>query len=233
MKALNHSLLLILTTAVDSFSPPRHISRPPSTHVMSLAQQTSSGPKQETEREKRERHKRNQRRWGEKANFRAKPTRPFGELSFEELRALTEYHLSQTAATEKSVNEVTNAVKNDVNGAVTSTPINEVKKLISSWAKLASAGYISTESDVVMLTKKEKLMAAEMAEKCLRRVIDARKGTRDGNKSAASADLYHSVSLCCPFQAFSTVQKQNIQHKSRSNQKHQGYNGLDQSWITF
>jgi hypothetical protein len=131
--------------------------------------------------------------------FSAKPdnARPFHELSLEELKILTEYHLGASDEDNNDGDEESGA--EDVN-IMSSYHVHEVTKLLSSWAKLSVAGYISNvdTGDAVMLSKKEKVVAAEMAEKCLRRLVEEEKG---GNERAVvTVDLYHLVSLLNPFQ---------------------------------
>lgn len=125
-----------------------------------------------------------------------------------------------------------NSLDQDVNGAfdesgdeyeeeggsssvkITKNKVHEISKLIASWSKLASAGYItnnhnkdgeegeSSSNDdnkgggaVVMLTKKEKIMAAEKAEECLRYLVDNKAGSRVN--IGTFMDMYHSVSCVC------------------------------------
>lgn len=194
MKLLHHSLLLLLAAAADGFSPPHVTSRPSLKLHVQQAAQTSSA-KTETELEKQQRHKKNQKRWGRKHKFSAKKTRPFYDLSLDELKALTEYQLGLQIEGVSEAGDDTDESQDE--NEMSSNQIHEISKLIASWSKLASAGYITREtgdeSDVIMLTKKDKVMAAEMAEMCLRHLVDYEKIS----KVSVSMDLYHSVSSTC------------------------------------
>lgn len=185
MKLLRHSFLLLLTRATDGFSPPRLTSKS-SAHVQ-LAAQASA--KSEIELEKQQRHRNNQKRWGRTHKFRAKKTRPFYDLSLDELKALTEYHLDLKI---KAADEAQNSSdgSQEKAEATPSNQVHQLSKLIASWSKLVSAGYITKingeESNAVILTKKDKVMAAEMAEECLRYLVNG--------QNVVSMDMYHSVS---------------------------------------
>eukprot|EP00804_Cyclotella_cryptica_P010160 CCRYP_020797-RA/>CCRYP_020797-RA protein AED:0.02 eAED:0.02 QI:63/1/1/1/1/1/4/190/880 len=167
----------------------------------------------ESELEKRQRHKRSRQRWGKYMKFHAKPadvSRPFQDLSLEELRMLTDYHLGEAHAAavadadhddtsnhhgEKGEDGVSDAFSGRM---MSSHHVHEITKLLSSWAKLAVVGYVPLKSGdttgkdgVVMLNKKERTMAAEMAEKCLRQLVKQQK--LGNEKAIVSVDLYHLV----------------------------------------
>lgn len=95
-----------------------------------------------------------------------------------------------------------NAISNTIK--IPSSEVHEISKLIASWSKLASAGYITNKGQaeaeeaaeeqsennnaIVLLTKKEKMMAAEKAEECLRYLVNC------NSSSIVTMDMYHSVS---------------------------------------
>ena len=195
MKIHSIAITLLISTAVSSFSPPCFKTRPHHAPLPGQAASSTDATK-ETELEKQRQHQISGRKWGQKMKYSAKKTRPFANLSFDELKSLTEYHLSQK--------HLDSLEDNDYRVKETSSrQVHEIKKLISSWSKLASAGYMNSgssndiDSNVIMLTKKEKSVAAEMAERCLKTLVDEEKRRMiDGaNSSILSMDLYHSVRI--------------------------------------
>ena len=191
MKKFN-ALTLLLISASDSFSPPYYKRQTRQLHQS--AQQISRSTRQEIELDERpspcaEGSSRRIKK------LHAKKTRPFDGLSLDELSDLTQYYLSTQGGV---VAGQTDGFKDDASQEVIEVSFDqthEIKRLISSWSKLSSAGYISKPNrsddealDAIMLTKKEKVLAAEMAERCLRHLIE-------GNFDTVTMDLFLSVSF--------------------------------------
>ena len=185
-----NSLYFLLLAAGDSFSPPQARSRQTcKTTFRTTTPQTQSAQSQEAETETQQ--------WYTKIEFQAKKTRPLSHLSLEELKALTLSYLDvQSDASDENTDEV--VCNNKKNENSSSHQLNELKKLISAWSKLASAGYISSkrsdeaESDAIILTKTDMRMAAEMAEMCLKHLVEKEK-EGEFTSDIVSVDLYHSV----------------------------------------
>lgn len=189
MKKFNALTLLLISTS-DSFSPPHYKRQTRQLHQP--AQQISRSTRQEIELDERpspcaEGSSRRIKK------LHAKKTRPFDGLSLDELSDLTQYYLSTQGGV---VAGQTDGFNDDA--SVIEMPFDqthEIRRLILSWSKLSSAGYISKPNrsddealDAIMLTKKEKVLAAEMAERCLRHLIE-------GNFDTVTMDLFLSVSF--------------------------------------
>lgn len=84
---------------------------------------------------------------------------PYGHLSIEDLQVLTEYHLSQNIGNLTTV------------GSMTGAQMHEFSRLIATWAKIRSH------------QRQERTLASEMAEQCLREILDEKAA---GNTAAAS-----------------------------------------------
>ena len=142
--------------------------------------------------------------------------RPYADLSVDELRQLTEYHLSRNIRPDGSLSL----------GTMTPGQRHEFARLISSWSKLSvvqtkssmknTNSAISTSTKqlnvtitdesprstgvVTSLTGEEKLLAAEMAEQCLRELIEEENASLTSSSSSTSTssattppDLYYLV----------------------------------------
>lgn len=192
MKKFKPLTLLLITTS-DSFSPP--YSKRQTRLLYPSSQQINSSTRQEIELEERPSSCQEGGSSRRIKKYHAKKIRPFLGLSINELTELTQYYLSAHGGVAAGQ---TDGLKDDDAVEVSFDQTHEIKRLISSWSKLSSAGYISSKPngsgddealDAVMLTKKEKVLAAEMAERCLRHLIEGR------GCDTVSMDLYHSVSL--------------------------------------
>jgi len=190
MKKFKPLTLLLITTS-DSFSPP--YSKRQTRLLYPSSQQINSSTRQEIELEERPSSCQEGGSSRRIKKYHAKKIRPFLGLSINELTELTQYYLSAHGGVAAGQ---TDGLKDDDAVEVSSDQTHEIKRLISSWSKLSSAGYISSKPngsgddealDAVMLTKKEKVLAAEMAERCLRHLIEGR------GCDTVSMDLYHSV----------------------------------------
>ncbi len=106
-----------------------------------------------------------------------RPNRPYANYSTEELKQLTEYHLSKSIPSETTNdNEETTLI-----GDMSSEQMQEFAKLISSWSKLTT-NHRGTRT-----------LAAEMSEQCLRELIEEKLAGNKRIKQFMTADVYHLV----------------------------------------
>lgn len=118
----------------------------------------------------------------------------------DELKALTEYHLSQNINTndcstlqQQSEEECLSNDDEDMScsicsyGDMSTQQMDEFARLISSWYKL--------QSSKEMKSRQDKLLAAEMAEQCLRELIEERIVGKNilANNNRITTDLYYTV----------------------------------------
>uniref|UniRef100_A0A7S1CV07 Pentacotripeptide-repeat region of PRORP domain-containing protein n=1 Tax=Skeletonema marinoi TaxID=267567 RepID=A0A7S1CV07_9STRA len=129
---------------------------------------------------KRHNNNRSKRRSNTKKSSRRRykrTSRPYANYNTEELKQLTEYHLSKSIPSEKANdNQETTLI-----GDMSAEQMQEFAKLISSWSKLSTNN------------RGERTLAAEMSEQCLRELIEEKLA---GNKRIVqfmNADMYHSV----------------------------------------
>lgn len=93
--------------------------------------------------------------------------RPYASYTTEELKQLTEYHLSKSITSNYS--------------SASSQQLQEFAKLIASWSKLNTNN------------RGERKLAAEMSEQCLRELIEEKLAGNERTVNVMSADMYHSV----------------------------------------
>jgi len=121
----------------------------------------------------------------------------------DELKALTEYHLSQNINTndchtipqQTSEECLSNDDEEDMScsicsyGDMSTQQMDEFARLISSWYKLQSS---NTQE---MKSRQDKLLAAEMSEQCLRELIEERIVGKNilANNNMITTDLYYNV----------------------------------------
>ena len=104
-------------------------------------------------------------------------TRPYANYNTEELKQLTEYHLSKSIPSEKANdNQETILI-----GDMSPEQMQEFAKLISSWSKLTTNN------------RGERTLAAEMSEQCLRELIEEKLAGNERIKQFMNVDMYHSV----------------------------------------
>ncbi len=142
---------------------------------------------------------------------------PYAHLSVDELRQLTEYHLSRNIRPDGSLSL----------GTMTPGQRHEFARLISSWSKLSVAVQskskskfmspslpsiiknaakltnvtteeASSSSVVCSLTREEKLLAAEMAEQCLRELIEEENAALTSSSSSSPIDTSTLSSVVTP-----------------------------------
>jgi hypothetical protein len=128
--------------------------------------------------------RRNKKRSKQRSNTNKSPrrrytrtSRPYENYNTEELKQLTEYHLSKSIPSEKN----NDTQETTPIGDMSSEQMQEFAKLISSWSKLTPNN------------RSERTLAAEMSEQCLRELIEEKLA---GNKRIIqfmNADMYHSV----------------------------------------
>ena len=94
---------------------------------------------------------------------------PYGHLSTEDLQVLTEYHLSQNIGNLTTV------------GSMTSAQMHEFSRLIATWAKLRSH------------QRQERILASEMAEQCLREILDEKAAGNSAASSGVVPEMYLGV----------------------------------------
>ena len=103
--------------------------------------------------------------------------RPYAAYSTEELKQLTEYHLSKSITSKKNIdNQETTLI-----GSMSSQQMQEFAKLISSWSKLTTNN------------RSERTLAAEMSEQCLRELIEEKLAGNKRTIKVMNVDMYHSV----------------------------------------
>ena len=116
----------------------------------------------------------------------------------DELKALTEYHLSQNINTNDCHTiPQEECLSNDEDmscsicsyGDMSTQQMDEFSRLISSWYKLQSSGTNEMKS------RQDKLLAAEMSEQCLRELIEERIVGKNilANNNRITTDLYYNV----------------------------------------
>eukprot|EP01082_Thalassiosira_pseudonana_P009629 g8420.t1 g8420 contig3:53576-56252(-) len=136
-------------------------------------------------------------------------TRPFAELQYDELILLTDYHLGRGAAAESGEKDGEQSAAKE--GEMGSHQLHELTRLVSSWSKWvmwsdqrdgrrgqlrratlkSSPQTTSTTTTTFSLNHSHKSTAAQMAERCLRKIILEK---QTGNPRAiVSIDMYHSV----------------------------------------
>lgn len=104
-------------------------------------------------------------------------TGPYANYSTEELKQLTEYHLSKSIPSEKTNDhEETTLI-----GDMSSEQMQEFAKLISSWSKITTNH------------RGQRTLAAEMSEQCLRELIEEKLAGNKRITQFMTADMYHSV----------------------------------------
>lgn len=128
---------------------------------------------------RRNKHKSKQRNNTNKSPRRRnkRTTRPYANYSTEELKQLTEYHLSKSIPSEKTNDSEETALIGDMS----SEQMQEFAKLISSWSKLTT-NHRGTRT-----------LAAEMSEQCLRELIEEKLAGNKRMNQFMTADMYHSV----------------------------------------
>ena len=120
----------------------------------------------------------------------------------DELKALTEYHLSQNINTndcstlqQQTSEECPSNEEEDMScsicsyGDMSTQQMDEFARLISSWYKLQSSNINEMKS------RQDKLLAAEMSEQCLRELIEERIVGKNilANNNRITPDLYYNV----------------------------------------
>lgn len=104
-------------------------------------------------------------------------SRPYANYNTEELKQLTEYHLSKSIPSETNNDNQETAFIGDMS----SEQMQEFAKLISSWSKLTTNN------------RSERALAAEMSEQCLRELIEEKLAGNTRIIQFINADMYHSV----------------------------------------
>ena len=141
-------------------------------------------------------------------------SRPYSNLSMEELKMLTDYHLSgihngvsfiiqdgdaaaaandakDAAANQSSITRNINHYKHEnidnETGTMSPAQMHELSRLLASWSKLELNSQLQQ-----VLSRREKSLAADMAETCLSKLLEEKEA---GNgKVMITADMYHNVS---------------------------------------
>jgi len=101
--------------------------------------------------------------------------RPYADLTASELKQLTEYHLSQNIGPSTGANGTTSV------GAMSPREMHEFSRLLSAWSKIPTRQH------------RHGVLAAEMAEQCLRELIEERDAGNADAERVLGADLYYSV----------------------------------------
>mmetsp|Transcript_8266 Transcript_8266/g.17621 ORF Transcript_8266/g.17621 Transcript_8266/m.17621 type:complete len:1037 (+) Transcript_8266:113-3223(+) len=132
-------------------------------------------------------------RRGNRSDDRHAGNRLYSNLSMEELKSLTEYHL-EMVNTGHDADGDDNDIRRDMI-PLAGAQIHELSRLLASWAKIELLDSQHTK----ILTRKEKVLAAEMAEKILRKLESVRRWDGDdesngnGRKRVVTTDMYHLV----------------------------------------
>eukprot|EP00970_Alexandrium_tamarense_P001585 scaffold181_cov236-Alexandrium_tamarense.AAC.1 len=190
----NHPSSQTTTTADDAAA----------TNSSSTTQPTNTTAKQQARNKQlRQKHGRTRQYHGRRT------TRPFAELQYDELILLTDYHLGRGAAAESGEKDGEQSAAKE--GEMGSHQLHELTRLVSSWSKWvmwsdqrdgrrgqlrratlkSSPQTTSTTTTTFSLNHSHKSTAAQMAERCLRKIILEK---QTGNPRAiVSIDMYHSV----------------------------------------
>ncbi|KAL7543107.1 hypothetical protein ACHAXR_012674 [Thalassiosira sp. AJA248-18] len=134
-----------------------------------------------------------QRKWNNRnkinkrnKNNNSNTNRPYTDLTTEELKLLTEYHLSQNIHPNGIISI----------GTMTSAQMHEFSRLISSWSKLTTTNNVNNINSHGILSphrRQDKVLAAEMAEQCLRELIEEFTAGNANATKILTPDLYYLV----------------------------------------
>jgi len=152
--------------------------------------------------QKHNKYRRKQKQRSKSANTSSRQQSTYNGPTKDELKALTEYHLSQNINTndcstlqQQSKEECLSNEEEDMScsicsyGDMSTQQMDEFARLISSWYKLQSSNINEMKS------RQDKLLAAEMSEQCLRELIEERIVGKNilANNNMITTDLYYSV----------------------------------------
>eukprot|EP00571_Detonula_confervacea_P002530 CAMPEP_0172318850 /NCGR_PEP_ID=MMETSP1058-20130122/36021_1 /TAXON_ID=83371 /ORGANISM="Detonula confervacea, Strain CCMP 353" /LENGTH=831 /DNA_ID=CAMNT_0013033769 /DNA_START=163 /DNA_END=2655 /DNA_ORIENTATION=- len=98
-------------------------------------------------------------------------SRPYTDLSIDELKKLTEFHLSKNIHPDGTISL----------GDMSSGQMHEFSRLLSSWSKFNTN------------VRQRKVLAAEMAEQCLRELIEEKKAGNVNAVKMITPDMYYLV----------------------------------------
>ena len=129
-----------------------------------------------SERGKKKRSKQHSNTHKHSRRRQKRNSRPYADYNTEELKQLTEYHLSKSIPSKNDGSHETTLI-----GDMSSEQMQEFAKLISSWSKLNTNN------------RSERELAAEMSEQCLRELIEEKTAGNKRTIQMMTADMYHSV----------------------------------------
>jgi len=148
--------------------------------------------KQHSNKNKQRRYKQ-QRKQRQKSNSSFQPQqhqqRPFSDLTLDELKQLTEYYLAQ------NIRPGHDAHGSD--GTMSPQQMHEFSRLLSSWSKFSPDSnhnhHNNRNRGGGSNNRRKRTLAAEMAEQCLRELIEEQNAGNEGANKVISVDMYYLV----------------------------------------